>query len=111
MIVNDSLSTLVVLVVLTEATVQLFFKDIPPTNYFVIYSNYDKSQIIIRAISALVGTAYAFNINLDIFTVLGCESRVPYIGYIASGLIASRGSNYLHDLLGKLGYKNNETIV
>lgn len=55
------------------------------------------SPFALRCISAVIAIAYAFNMDLDIFKILGFSSKVPYIGIIASGIIASRGSNSIHD--------------
>lgn len=108
----NALGALVALSVLTEATVQIFIKDTPsPLNKYILSTTYEKSQGMVRWISALIGIAYAYNMGLDIFIILGYKSKLPYIGPIATGLIASRGSNYLHEIIMNLNNRNKETIV
>jgi hypothetical protein len=33
---------------------------------------------------------------------VGLEAHIPYVGLVATGIFASRGSNYVHDLIDKL---------
>ncbi len=47
-----------------------------------------------------VGCALAFGV--DLFAIAGIEAAVPYVGQILTGVLLSRGSNYVFDLLGKL---------
>ena len=106
-----SLGALIALGLLTEATVQIFFKDITPFNKMIYSENNEKNETTLRLLSAFIGVAYAFNMGIDIFILLGYQSKIPFIGTIATGLIASRGSNYLHDILGNIANRNRETIV
>ncbi|MFZ5754694.1 MAG: hypothetical protein ACOY3J_10660 [Bacillota bacterium] len=107
-----ALGTLIALAVLTEATVQIFFKDTPsPISTYISSLDDEKSQTVLRRLSAIIGVVYAFNMGVDVFTILGYQSNLPYVGKIASGLIASRGSNYIHDSLGNLINKNREPII
>ena len=41
----------------------------------------------------------------DLFAVLGVEFAVPWIGTLLTGIFASRGSNYVNDLIGKIREK------
>lgn len=112
----NSLGTLLALAILTEATVQIFIKD-TRISIFKIFKRdlnlqqEEYSDMTIRFLSAVIGIAYAFNMNVDIFQILGYTSQIPWIGTIASGLIASRGSNYMHDLLGRFTSKERESII
>ena len=53
-------------------------------------------------VSIAVGLLLAFTINLDIFEILGLEARIAFVGVIATGLLISRGANFVHDLIDKL---------
>lgn len=46
----------------------------------------------------------AYNWDIDLFKMVGYpEARIPYVGAILTGLIISRGSNVVSDLIGLLG--------
>lgn len=47
-----------------------------------------------------VGCALAFNV--DLFAIAGIKATVPYVGNALTGILLSRGSNYVFDLLGKI---------
>lgn len=38
----------------------------------------------------------------DLFPIVGIELALPYVGSILTGILASRGANFLNDLIGKL---------
>ena len=52
--------------------------------------------------SILLGILLAYAFNLDILSALGMVSRIPYIGIIATGMIARRGSNFISDFWKKV---------
>lgn len=45
-----------------------------------------------------VGLIIAFAINIDLFVAIGLNPVFKYIGVIATGILISRGGNYIHDL-------------
>ncbi len=49
----------------------------------------------------ILGIAVAFLYDLDIFAALGIVARFDYVGNVLTGLVISRGSNYVFDLIGK----------
>jgi hypothetical protein len=49
-----------------------------------------------------VGLIVAINYNIDVFTLVGLEGKVPIIGAILTGLIISRGSNIVNDVVDRL---------
>ncbi|MGJ0846660.1 hypothetical protein ACR77J_08225 [Tissierella praeacuta] len=51
----------------------------------------------------MTGLIIAFTMNIDLFTAIGLEPNYSYVGIIASGLLMSRGGNYVHDLMKMLG--------
>lgn len=53
----------------------------------------------------IVGIVLAFTLNIDFFEVVGFTPAINYIGIISSGIIVSRGGNFIHDLLSKVGTK------
>lgn len=63
---------------------------------------YDKDKLNRSTIGALVvGLVIALSVNFDILEMLGFKAVVPYIGVVLTGILISRGGNYVHDLLKK----------
>ena len=52
----------------------------------------------LRYLAALVGVALAFAYRADILAMAGLTPALPWIGYLITGLIIGRGSNYINDL-------------
>lgn len=50
----------------------------------------------------VIGVVCALAFNIDLFALGGITSTVPYIGMVLTGILLSRGSNYVFDLIGKL---------
>lgn len=40
--------------------------------------------------------------NIDIFPVVGVSMSIPFIGSILTGIVVSRGANFVDDLFSKL---------
>lgn len=55
-----------------------------------------------RASSIVLGLVVAINYKIDVFVLVGLEGQVPIIGQILTGLIISRGSNVVHDVVDLL---------
>ncbi len=53
----------------------------------------------------LAAVLLCFAAGADLFAVLGVEFAVPWIGTLLTGIFASRGSNYVNDLIGKIREK------
>ena len=54
----------------------------------------------------LVSVLVAFNWSIDLFSAVGMpEGRIPYVGAILTGLILSRGSNVINDIIGLINRK------
>lgn len=75
---------------LTESVVEII-KDILPKNVW------NKTK---KYIPVVVAIFFATGYKIDFFSMLDMEFSIPYTGYILSGLIASRGANYVHNFLG-----------
>lgn len=43
--------------------------------------------------------------KIDIFPIVGISMLVPYVGSILTGIIVSRGANFVNDLFTKLNKK------
>ncbi len=53
-------------------------------------------------LSLLLGIAVAVAYKLDLPAQFNLTSEIPYFGCVLTGILLSRGSNYLSDLLSKL---------
>jgi len=94
----ETFSALVVSALLVEAVVNLF-KNVDDKN---TSWKYWASLAVGLVVSLLV----AVNWNIDLFKMVGfSDGQIPYIGAILTGLIISRGSNVVADLLGLIGSK------
>lgn len=52
--------------------------------------------------SMVIGLLLAVGSGLDLMALIGIPLKVPYAGLILTGLLISRGSNFVHDLLVKI---------
>lgn len=56
----------------------------------------DRIGALVVSISITIGT------QIDIFNLFGIKTTIPFMGIILTGILVSRGSNFIHDLLEKL---------
>ncbi len=66
-------------------------------NFFVIGEPH--YQMIL---SLVFGIFIAVSYKIDILKLVSIESEIPYIGCVLTGILFSRGSNYIHDILKTL---------
>ncbi len=65
---------------------------------------WQQGKICIDRIGALiVSLVICFGVRLDILSLLEVKSTIPYLGIILTSILISRGSNFIHDLLVKIG--------
>ncbi|WP_040683799.1 hypothetical protein [Thermobrachium celere] len=66
--------------------------------------NYD------RIGATLVGILICIAAKVDMFSILGEPLSIKYLGPILTGILISRGSNFIHDLLGSVSsmYQKNK---
>lgn len=58
-------------------------------------------KICIDRIGALVvGLLLAIGTQLDLLAMVGIPVIIPYLGIVLTGLLISRGANFIHDLFG-----------
>ena len=53
-------------------------------------------------VAIMIGCLVSFNLNLDFFKMLGLKETYGIIGVILTGILISRGSNYLFELYDRL---------
>ena len=54
------------------------------------------------ALSLILGIIVAVAYKLDLPSYFNLESDIPYVGCILTGILLSRGSNYVFDLIAKI---------
>jgi len=63
------------------------------------------------AFGIVVSVLITFNWSIDIFRMFGMpEGRIPYLGALLTGLILSRGSNVVNDLIGLINLPRNTKL-
>lgn len=53
----------------------------------------------LKFVSLGLGIAAAIAYRVDIPAMIGLTTAIPFVGYIVSGLVIGRGSNYLNDII------------
>ena len=66
-------------------------------NQFFIQENFCWQM----ALSLILGIIIALAYKLDLLAYFNLKSEIPYIGRILTGILLSRGSNFVFDLLDK----------
>ena len=65
-----------------------------------------EGKININSVGALiVGISVSILAKIDIFAMQGISLSIPLVGWILTGVLMSRGANFIHDLFNKLGEK------
>lgn len=76
---------------------------------------WDKQHLVGDRVGALlIGVFFSVVANLDFYTLAGYTLRWPIVGVILTGILLSRGANFMHDLLafkvGLAGGTKNDVI-
>ena len=87
----ETFVTLFILAVLCEAVVE-WVKDLAPV----------LTGVAVELVALVVGLVLAFGAGQNLFGLIGVEFAYPIVGTLLAGIVVSRGSNYIHDLLGRL---------
>lgn len=67
---------------------------------------WQKGKFNVNMIGSLtLGILICILAKANIFTYVGIELSINVIGYILTGVIVSRGANFVNDLLSKVGRK------
>lgn len=82
---------IVTFAVLIEAIITYF-------NEFYVQGNICWQMLFSMVLGVIIAVAY----KLDLPAHFNLKSQIPYVGCVLTGILLSRGSNYVFDLLGKL---------
>ena len=77
--------------ILIEAIITYF-------NQFLVQENFCWQTLFSIALGIIIAVAY----KIDLPAHFNLNSQIPYVGCVLTGILLSRGSNYVFDLLGKL---------
>lgn len=70
---------------------------------------WQEGKVSVDRIGALVvALILSIGVRLDILSLLGINTTIPLLGVILTGILISRGSNFIHDLLVKIGQVGKE---
>lgn len=62
-----------------------------------------------QVLGIVLGIVVAVGYNADLFALFGLTSTIPLLGCVLTGILLSRGSNYIFDLVKQLqGYQTKE---
>ncbi len=62
----------------------------------------DKKTGVTQIVTIIIGIGLAFAFSANMFVPLGLMVN-EYIGMVLTGIVMSRGSNYVSDLISKIG--------
>lgn len=64
---------------------------------------WQKGKLSLDRIGALItALVVCIGVNIDLLALLGINTSIPFLGTILTGVLVSRGSNFIHDLLEKV---------
>ena len=70
---------------------------------------WDKNKLNINMLgSLLLSMIICVLAQINIFKIVGIELIFPIIGYLLTGIIVSRGANFVNDLFSKLNNKEEK---
>ncbi len=88
---NQDVSKMIMIATLVEGIITYF-------NEFFVLRNAPWQMILSLILGIIIAIAY----NLDLPKFIGLKSDIAYVGSVLTGILLSRGSNYLYDLISKL---------
>lgn len=91
---DDKIVETISFAVLTESIIT-YFKE------FFVCGDFSFSMLFSIILGIIIAVAY----KLDLPGYLDLKSSVPYVGNILTGILISRGSNYLYDILTSITTK------
>jgi hypothetical protein len=58
----------------------------------------------------VIGLLVAFGNGIDVTELMGVQMKLPYLGIVLTGILISRGANWMHDWVGKLIQITDENV-
>ena len=88
---NKDISKLITVCILVESMVTYI-------NSFFVVGEPHYQMVLSLIFGIFIAVAY----KIDLLKLADIESDIPYIGSILTGILISRGSNYIYDLMSKI---------
>ncbi len=88
---NDKIISIFSLSILTESIITY-------SKEFFVNGDFSFSMLFSIVLGVIIAVAY----KLDLPEYLNLKSYIPYIGNVLTGILISRGSNYIYDILKAL---------
>jgi len=64
---------------------------------------WEDGKISFNRLGALIlGIIVCVLAKVDLFTMVGIEFSIPFVSYVFTGIIVSRGANFVNDLFSKI---------
>ncbi len=52
-----------------------------------------------QVFAIILGILVCLGTGVDVFALVGIPMQIPYLGMVLTGILASRGSNIMHDII------------
>ena len=88
---ENKIASIMPLAIIIEATITYI-------NQFFVDGEFCWEMFLSIVLGILISIAY----EIDIPKYLNLHSRIPYLIHILTGILISRGSNYIYDLMSKI---------
>ena len=88
---KNKIVSIMPLAIIIEATITYI-------NQFFVDGEFCWEMFLSIVLGILISIAY----EIDIPKYLNLHSRIPYLSHILTGILISRGSNYIYDLMTKI---------
>ncbi|QGU95674.1 hypothetical protein GOM49_11760 [Clostridium bovifaecis] len=61
----------------------------------------------------IISLVLSFSTGLDMLALVGIPTKIPYVGVALTGILISRGSNFMHDIIASISnvYQNTKCGV
>ena len=92
----NGLTLIIALAIVTEALVE-YGKSLGRA-----ITNKDHKTAITQVLAVVVSVLLCFATGADLFQVVGISFAWPWVGVALTGILGSRGANYLSDFISKL---------
>jgi len=89
----DALMTVILGAILVEALVSA----VKP-----IWDPEKRTLIWAQLVALIIGIGIAFVTNLDLLGAVGVQTTVPFVPQIITGILISRGANYVYDIIAQI---------
>ena len=96
----QNLTVIVIMAILIEAVITY-------VKTWVVDKKLQWQALMSVVLGVLVSVVY----NLDIPAAVGITCGVPFVGCVITGILISRGSNYIFDLIKKIAPSETSPII